>query len=963
MKEKLLYGLNTQQKQAVTHKKGPLLIIAGAGTGKTKVITQRIAYLIKNKLAKPEEILALTFTEKAAEEMETRVDILLPYGTYNLWVMTFHSFGERLLKEYSSLLGISSDYKLLDKIQQLMFLREHIYELPLKVLRPVTNPSSHIYQLATLFSRLKEENIDPKRYIKWAKNKAKKAKTEAEKHKLKKHLEAAKAYKKYNELLRQENALDFADLIFLSYKLLKEHPDIRKKFQQQFQYILVDEFQDTNYLQNEILKLLVNANKNITVVGDDDQSIFRWRGAALSNIINFQKDFPKAKKIVLSQNYRSAQEILDLAYKTIQHNNPDRLEVKAKINKRLIAEFGFKNAIHFNHFEHSQAEADFIVQKIKESQKKGTPLKEIAVLVRSNHLAQHYIKAFNKNGVPYIFSGESGIYFQPEISMLISFIKTLASNNDWLAYYNLAQSEAYSVDLNELAEIFDLIRRQNLSVFRTFTKISSFQNYLQLTKETIEKIETLAKNISDFRQLGKKMTAGQILYEFLKKKKLLKKLNQTQNLKSEIKLKNIADFFNQIIFEFEKATQNPSIWHLAEYLDDLLKIHSSPDIEDIDPDLEAVKILTFHAAKGLEFAVVFLPALTSDYLPTREKTETVEIPLDFIHEILPEGDHHLQEERRLFYVGITRAKKQLFLSYALDYGGKRLKKPSPFLYEALGRKTIANTEKLRLNKFQQIELFASETTKDKTLLANKKPPLSLSAYSLDDYLTCPLKYKFARILRVPVMQSYPVAFGASIHNTINEYYKHLIRGKKLNLESLLEIFSEKWQKEGYLHKKHEREAFREGEKSLKNFINSPFAKINPISTEEPFSLPFGKDVIRGKFDLVIPGKKGVRIIDFKTSSYLTQEVVKQRVRDSFQLKLYAWAYYKINKKMPESIGLVFLTANKWAEITPRQTYFPSLEKKIKEVSEGIEKKNFEPNPSSFNCQYCAFRETCPFAYR
>lgn len=962
MKKNLLLGLNNRQKQTVTHKKGPLLVIAGAGTGKTKVITHRIAYLIQKKLAKPEEILALTFTEKAAEEMEARVDILLPYGTYNLWIMTFHSFGDRILKEHASILGLSSDYKLLNKIQQLMFIREHIYELPLKILRPITNPTGHIFQLSSLFSRLKEENIQPKHYIQWAEKYLKKAKTEAEKHTAKKHLEAAKTYKKYNQLLRQENALDFADLIFLTYKLLKKNPDIREKLQHQFKYILVDEFQDTNYLQNEILKLLVNADKNIAVVGDDDQSIFRWRGAALSNILTFQKDFPQAKKVVLVQNYRSAQEILDLAYKTIQQNNPDRLEVKAKINKRLVAEFSFKKAIQFRHFEHAQAEADFIVQKIKEAQKKIS-LKEIAILIRSNHLAQHYIKALNKNGIPYIFSGESSIYFQPEISMLISFIKTLNSNNDWLAYYNLAQSEAYNIDLNDLAEIFDLIKRQNLSVFRTFKKIKNYKNYLQLNDETISRAESLVQDIDHFRQLGKKMTAGQVLYQFLKKKKLLKKLNQTKTLEAEIQLKNIADFFNQIILEFEKTTQNPSIWHLAEYLDDLLKIYSSPEIQEIDPDLEAVRILTFHAAKGLEFEMVFMPALTSDYLPTREKTEIIEIPNEFIHEILPEGDYHLQEERRLFYVGVTRAKKYLFLSYALDYGGKRLKKPSPFLYEALGKKTIAQTERVRLGKLQQIELFSSDVPKNKTLLATTQPPLTLSAYSLDDYLTCPLKYKFTRILRVPVMQSFPVAFGASIHNTINEYYKHLNQGKKLSLANLLEIFSQKWQKEGYLHKKHEREAFREGEKSLKNFIVSPFAKIKPLGTEQPFSLPFEKDIIKGKFDLILPGKKGVKIIDFKTSSQLTQKTAEQRVKDNFQLKLYAWAYYKMHRQMPESIGLVFVTANKWAEVKPNKRYFPNLEKKIKDVARNIRKKEFEPTPSSFNCQYCAFRETCPYAYR
>ncbi|MDD3773808.1 MAG: ATP-dependent DNA helicase [Patescibacteria group bacterium] len=956
----MLTHLNEQQKQAVTHKSGPLLIIAGAGTGKTKVITHRIAHIIKKGWAKPEEIVALTFTEKAASEMEERADILLPYGTYDLLVTTFHSFGEKILKEYAPFIGLALDYKLLNKIDQLIFLRENIYELPLKILRPVTNPLSHINQFASLFSRLKEETIEPKDYLKWAKDDLKKAKDKITKEKAKIHIEAARAYEKYEDLKKENNVLDFSDLIFLTYKLLKKRPEVRAKLQKQFKYILVDEFQDTNFLQNEIIKMLAGENGNITVVGDDDQSIYRWRGASISNILFFQKEYPKAKKIVLAQNYRSPQEILDLAYQTIQKNNPDRLEIKAKINKRLIAMESFKEAINFNYFDTVGSEADFVIAEIKNAKKKKVPLREIAIILRSNSLAGHYIKALNSAGIPYVFSGESGIYFKPEIQMIISLIKVLVSNRDVQAYYNLLKSNAYNIDSGDLAEIFDLIRYQSLSTFKTLQNIDAYKKNLHLSDVTIKKINQFVQNIITLREKEKEVASGQLIYHFLKIKKILFNLSRKQSVENELKIKNIADFFNQIILEFEKVSRDHSISNLAKYIDDLLSVYASPEIGEIDPEMEAVRVLTYHASKGLEFEVVFMPALTSDYLPTRERTELIDIPTDFIHEILPEGNYHLQEERRLFYVGATRAKKHLFLTYAANYGGKRAKKISPFLVEALGEKALEKIKKVQLTRLQQIELFASAESNQKSLIETNGP-VSLNAYAIDDYNTCPLKYKFAKILRVPVMQSFPVAFGSSIHNALNEYYKKLLIGKKINLQDLLKIFKQNWRNEGYMHKKHEQEALAQGKEAMKNFLNSEFSKTKPISTETPFSLNLDGILIRGRFDAIFPGEKGVRIFDFK-SSFLGEEEGLRRARESLQLKLYAWAYYKIKKNLPQSLGLVFLNSNHHAEITPTLRQFKSLEEKIRTTARGIRQKEFEATPSQFTCRYCAFRETCPFAY-
>src|SRR3972149_1061098 len=322
----ILNGLTKQQKEAATYKKGPLLIIAGAGTGKTMVITKKIAWLIEQKLAKPEEILALTFTDKAAGEMEERVDILVPYGYVNTWISTFHAFCDRILRDHALEMGLPLDFKVLTTPEQIIFFQDHLFVFNLSKLRPLSDPTKYIDKLISYFSRLKDEYILPEEYVAYAQS-AQNVETTKEKEKdNKKELEIANAYKTYQELMLGKGNLDFGDQIIYTIKLFTENPKILEKYINQFKYILVDEFQDTNYAQHLLLKLLAGQNQNITVVADDDQSIYRFRGAAFSNVMDFTKAYPSAKIISITENFRSTQQILDLSYRLITHNNPNRLE-------------------------------------------------------------------------------------------------------------------------------------------------------------------------------------------------------------------------------------------------------------------------------------------------------------------------------------------------------------------------------------------------------------------------------------------------------------------------------------------------------------------------------------------------------------------------------------------------------------------------------------------------------------
>jgi len=327
--ERALDGLTPSQRDAVTHGDGPLLIVAGAGTGKTTVITRRVAWLIATRRAKPSEILALTFTEKAAAEMEGRVDQLVPYGYTDTWISTFHAFGDRVLREQALEIGIAPDFRVLSRPEQFIFFRDRLFEMPLERYRPLGDPTRYISALLTLISRAKDEDISAETYEAYALQLQARAaedpwQTEVS-DRAAAHLELARTSQAFQRLLGEAGLVDFGDLIVLPLQLFRDRPDILRRYQERFRYILVDEFQDTNHAQFELVKLLASTHRSLTVVGDDDQSIYKFRGAAISNILGFTAAYPEARQVVLTENFRSTQPILDVAYRLIQHNNPDRL--------------------------------------------------------------------------------------------------------------------------------------------------------------------------------------------------------------------------------------------------------------------------------------------------------------------------------------------------------------------------------------------------------------------------------------------------------------------------------------------------------------------------------------------------------------------------------------------------------------------------------------------------------------
>ncbi|MBU4346857.1 MAG: ATP-dependent helicase, partial [Candidatus Omnitrophica bacterium] len=852
--EKILEGLNKEQLEAVTHREGPLLIIAGAGTGKTTVITRRIAWLLSEGLAKTNQILALTFTDKAASQMQERVDLLVPYGYTDIWISTFHAFGDRLLRENALLVGLDSDFKVLTRPEAAVFFREHLFEFDISYYRPLSDPTRFIEALISLFSRAKDEDISPQEYLNFAGELMFKSKQNPQDKVLEEEalgrIEVAGAFAKYQELLAKEGLVDFGNQFYLALRLLREHALILKRYQDQFKYILVDEFQDTNFAQFQIVKLLAEENKNITVVADDDQCIYRWRGAAYSNVLNFVQVFPESEKVSLIQNYRSSQIILDSAYKLIQNNNPERFEIKAGIDKKLIGLAKESQAPRHLHFDTNSAEADWVAQTIKEkTKKKGFAYKDFAILVRSNSDAQAYLQALNMQDIPWQFSGSQGLYAREEVKLGISFLRLAADPSDSLSLYYVTSSEIYCLDLSDLSLCMHYARRRNKSLYSVFKNLKGTPELSEVSAESKDKIEDILKDLEKFLSIARQETTGRLLYSFLTQTGYLKKLTKNPSLENETKIQNIAKFF-KIVRDFGLVAKEDRVISFINYLNLLIEAGDDPETVEADLDTDLVNVLTIHKAKGLEFRVVFLVSLVNGRFPLPHRRQTIELPDVLIKEILPIGDFHIHEERRLFYVGMTRAKEELYLTAALDYGGKRLRAISQFVIDALGGQ-IKEKERKKTTALEAIRGFAPR--KDSAKSALKEIPegelLKLSYYRIDDYLTCPLKYKYVHILGVPIMEHHTVIYGRAMHDAVTKYFQSKMRGEKVELVDVLDTFKENFDPQGFLDERHQKERFRIGTEALVRFFKEEERRNSkPKSIEEPFTFVLDNNRINGRFD-------------------------------------------------------------------------------------------------------------------
>lgn len=969
--------LNPKQKAAVEFGTGPLLIVAGAGTGKTTVVTQRIQHLITKEKVTPDEILALTFTEKAAKEMEERVDKIMPYGYTQMWISTFHSFCDMLLRQEALNIGLNPGYKLVGEGESVLLFRKHLFEMNLSYYRPLGNPVKFIEAMLQHFSRLKDEDITPEEYIKYAKSIKGTAQVDGETLTKEQVLELATTYKQFEEIKIKEGVMDFGDLIANTLRLFRQRDNILKKYQDKFKFILVDEFQDTNYAQNELAIMLSGNKKNITVVADDDQAIYRWRGAALSNILQFRINFPGAKIVSLTQNYRSTQNILDAAYTLIQNNNPNRLEVTEKISKKLLSERNIKGKPLEVFFENRlDVEAEKIALRITELVESGKyTYRDIAILVRANNHAHPISQYLQRQRIPYQFLGPGQLFHQDEIKDLIAYLKVLADLTDSISLFRVLSMDYFDINQRDLNYLLALSKKKNLTLFETLNHLD--ETYISDLSRT--KIRSVQDGILRHIERVKNDSAGQILYYFMTDTGMYQQFLKFKTQQEEKRALNIAKFFDRLK-SFEISAENSNVYAVVDWIDLMTQLGESPIVSEIDfRDMNAVNILTVHSSKGLEFPVVFLVNLVNDRFPGRDRKEKIPVPSKLLKtkstvpvkkdgkvEVIPQ-DFHLQEERRLFYVAITRAKDLLILTGAKFYGeGRREKKLSPFVFEALPGFVLKETEEQKDKQLTLLDVSEQFKETNETNTEIEKYKVRTISYSaLQAFDICPLHYKARYILGIPTVPSSAQSFGITIHETLSEFYKKTLKKEAVNQKLLLELLEKNWVSGGYQSKGHEEEAKRRAHHLLTKYFKEKFdKKANVKDVEMQFSFHLGNNLrVIGTMDRIDELPDGtIEIIDYKTGSLNAST----KTSYLFQLGLYGLAATKINKpyfkKKLDKIKLTLLYVETGETISRTVT-----EKELQEIEERmlgkvkkIEESDFRCNKNIL-CAACEYRMLCSVA--
>lgn len=670
--------LNAEQREAVFHTEGPLLILAGAGSGKTRVLTHRIAYLIEEKGINPWNILAITFTNKAAGEMRERVDDIVGFGSESIWVSTFHSTCVRILRRHIDRLGYDNNFTIYDSDDQKTLMKDvcKLLQIDTKTYRERT--------ILSAISSAKDEMVTPEEYELNAYGDFSKKKI-------------AEAYKEYERQLKANNALDFDDLLVKTVQLFQTQPEILEYYQDRFRYIMVDEYQDTNTVQFKLISLLAAKYKNLCVVGDDDQSIYKFRGANIQNILSFEKEFEHTKVIKLEQNYRSTSTILDAANAVIKNN-------VGRKAKSLWTENGEGEKIQFRQFDTAYDEAEYIVGDIRERVDNGKAAYcDHAVLYRTNAQSRLFEEKMITANIPYKIVGGVNFYARKEIKDLLAYLKTIDNGKDDLAVRRIINVPKRGIGLTTVNRITEAAQQRGISFYEALCSADLVPGL----GRSISKLESFAAMIEYFRKEAEHLSITELMEEILTETGYVEELKAEGEEEAEARLQNIDEFLNKIAAYEESCEEE--LPTLSGFLEEVALV---ADIDSLDEESDYVVLMTLHSAKGLEFPYVYLAGMEDGIFPSY-MTITADDPTE------------IEEERRLCYVGITRAKKELTMTCArrrMIRGETQYNKMSRFLKEVppqlLSTGKIVEKEELELPK-QNAYVQAKQSFQAKPFMISK----------------------------------------------------------------------------------------------------------------------------------------------------------------------------------------------------------------------------------------------------
>jgi DNA helicase II / ATP-dependent DNA helicase PcrA len=976
-------GLNAQQRRAVEHGDGPLLVIAGAGTGKTRVITERIRHLLEsNPELAGENILGLTFTDKAAGQMKSRVVKAVGDRAEGIWLSTFHSFClEKILRV------ANPELKILEDIDHWILLRRHMAELDLKHFRRLAEPGEFLNDFLKFFSRCQDELVTPNDFQNYV-DKSRQAYLaqrasldpdvrKLEEEELDRQDELARVYRVSERLLRERHLLTFGAQLMQAVQLLRTDAALLQNLRDQFHYILVDEFQDTNIVQLELLWLLAGERRNIVAVGDDDQAIYRFRGASFGSFTIFLKRFcgvtennltEGVRQFIapLTQNYRSTTRILRVAGEVISHNEKSPLLPP----KTLVTENSDGEKIRVAEFVRPEEEAHWITSEIERLHVPGNPWRNFAVLYRKHAHVKKLIAVLQSRKIPFVIKKFS-ILTSTVVRDLLAYLRLTAVPSDNVACARVLAAPYWELrprDLVRLAERAEKNRRRPLS-----DEIDAAQSELPFSAEA-SRLPELVSFLARFRQMARKIPASALLDQLISALELAPLPFEAD--------RRYLERFVQFVKDWEQKSDKKHLRDFVEYLEFFSEAGGDICLDQESAD-DAVQLMTVHSAKGLEFPHVFIMQLNKNDFPSNARPVKFEFPPELMKEERPAGDFQIQEERRLFYVALTRARQHLTLSHL----NNKWKRPSPFLEDFLRNAkiqkhdTVQSAPQVTVPPSEEAtgaapepsdpaQLFFPSAGRDENARAYSRvavwakayhppaaEPLQLSASAIECYCKCPMQYLFQNVWSIRGGPRATMTFGSVMHTTIKEFAGGLARNGRFSFEDVMAAYDREWYSLGFPDDYQEEEYRKAGREQLQNFHTSYMAAPpDLLHQEKSFELHLHHDVIvKGRMDQVNRlGSKEVEIVDYKTG----KPKDAKKAKDSLQLSVYALAAEEVFELKPERLVFYNLTTNEAIATERDAKALAKTKQTIYEVAGQIRASEFPAKPS-FLCVYCDYRPLCP----
>ena len=923
-------ALTDAQRAAVDHTDGPVLIVAGAGTGKTRVLVERYRRL-RQEGVPAERILLLTFTEKAAREVLDRVEQedYLPAG--ERFILTYHAFAQRFLQEDGWLCGIPRAFRIVSEVRKWELMRDVLLAQRPAHLFHAQRPFERIGELLKLVERAKQELISPVEFRAWAEANAGVADPVVGAQR-----EAALVYTEYQQRMLAEDRLDFDDTIYFSVQLLAAEPSVAMRQSQRFAQVMVDEFQDTNFAQSRLLELLAGSDRNLCVVGDDDQSIYKFRGASVANLARFRAVYPEATVVRLEENYRSRGPILRAAARLISED-PDRLE------KRLTATRGEGTPVSVLTANSVTDEADAVATFVKRAIEEGRHRPNaIAVLLRANAHLHNFARALQRRGVAYQVSGGRGFYQQPEIKDCLAYLRAIDGPDDTVCLMRLLSLPRYAVDAVEAGRWARRARDDG----RRFVDI--------LQEAEDDGARRVCADLRHFAEQALRLGVDDLFYEVMEHTRYLD-LERFQGPIERLQVSANVQKLAELIAAYCDEHADHHLSAYLKHLDATEAAQADEEIAPLDETVNAVHLMTVHQAKGLEFGLVIVPHLVEGRFPASRRSEGLTLPDELLKEDLPAAELHLAEERRLAYVALTRAREELVGTLAGRYEGVKDWRPSRFLTPIRG----AEARELAAGSLLVPSAGGLiEVPRQVELPLNDAPPIAALSYTqVDTYLRCPQMYQYRFVFRLPTRPKPQMQFGRILHEALKDALGSIEREKPLTWAMVDSAYVAAWARERFcapeqapslqdLGRTYLRRAFDAGDLS------------KPLLLEQPFSLRVDGLRLTGRIDRVDRHRDGsYEVIDYKTGSAKRAADLQR----DLQLGVYALAAREVFHFDPLSLSYYYLETSERVTVDKPQERLEDDRQTIVKVAEGIRAELFPARPDRMKCSGCDFRLLCPSA--